>query len=290
MQRLFLAWSLLAYGIGAQTWPVRERLSFPTDFATHHPQGLLKIGPDFFLSSVDKEKKRAWIFKFRLEGEGPARKIVKVAEKDLTLEGDEYHPGGLDYDPLGQKIYTAVAKYRKDDATSTLVAISPRDLSFTKVGHVNDHIGTVAIDTEKKLIYLWNWDSLAFYSGALGGGFKVSPKQVSALQMGLQDCKYVGRSQALCSGLRPDANNVSRGFLARVTLHPQAVRITQVMPVPRVNPDGTGASQPLSKDEAKKRKDRPLTNNPLAFEAGTYYMVPHDEPHSTLFIMSASPN
>ena len=64
-------------------------------FRTFHPQGMVKIGDRFFVSSVEVHDREAatgvgHVFQFDMSGQLLA---------DLTLgEGAMYHPGGIDYD------------------------------------------------------------------------------------------------------------------------------------------------------------------------------------------------
>ena len=81
--------------------------SLPIPFPTFHPQGLVKIGDTFFLSSVevlDRDAGKGIGHLFKMDSTG--RRLA-----DLKLgEGAIYHPGGLDYD--GANIWVAVAEYR----------------------------------------------------------------------------------------------------------------------------------------------------------------------------------
>ncbi|MBI2500232.1 MAG: hypothetical protein HYW02_01915 [Deltaproteobacteria bacterium] len=80
----------------------------PLSFETYHPQGMVKIGDFFYLSSVEVVEKttqflkpegrydrttgkgRGYLFQFDQNGKLIGR---------LTLgEGASYHPGGIDYD------------------------------------------------------------------------------------------------------------------------------------------------------------------------------------------------
>ncbi len=69
--------------------------SVPIPFKTFHPQGLVKIGDTFFLSSVevlDRDAGKGIGHLFKMDSAG--RRLA-----DLKLgEGAIYHPGGLDYD------------------------------------------------------------------------------------------------------------------------------------------------------------------------------------------------
>src|SRR5262245_49285332 len=97
--------------------PVAE---IPLGFRTHHPQGMVKIGDTFFVSSVEIVKPTTRYPELRDgydrdTGEGVGH-LFKIDAKgnllaDLKLgEGAIYHPGGIDYD--GHHIWVPVAEYR----------------------------------------------------------------------------------------------------------------------------------------------------------------------------------
>src|SRR6187455_3465049 len=80
----------------------------PIGFNTFHPQGMVKIGGSFFVSSVEVHDRDAG------KGVGHLFKIdatngTLVADRTLG-EGAIYHPGGMDYD--GKDIWVPVAEYR----------------------------------------------------------------------------------------------------------------------------------------------------------------------------------
>src|SRR5260221_13354134 len=91
----------------SSTWtPVA---SLPIVFRTFRPQGMVKIGETFFVSSVEVIDRDAG------KGVGHLFKIDKAGSliTDLRLgEGARYHPGGLDYD--GANVWVPVAEYRPD--------------------------------------------------------------------------------------------------------------------------------------------------------------------------------
>ena len=100
------------------TWKLLD--SIPLKFKTYHPQGMLKVGNYFYLSSVETIKPtekyeysidgydrstgsgRGYLFKFNKKG--------KLISKVHIGEGTIFHPGGIDFD--GQNIWVSVAEYR----------------------------------------------------------------------------------------------------------------------------------------------------------------------------------
>src|SRR6476659_1603477 len=86
----------------ATTWT--RVATIPLGFQTFHPQGMVKIGDAFYVSSVDRTRMAGHLFKMDATG-----KLLA----DLPL-GDAamYHPGGIDFD--GRDIWVPVAEYRPD--------------------------------------------------------------------------------------------------------------------------------------------------------------------------------
>jgi len=102
-------------------------------FDTYHPQGLLKIGGHFIISSVqvlepvrfhphpdeqgyDRSTGRGVGHLFKVDGEG---RLIKELE---LVEGDQYHPSGIDFD--GHSIRVSLAEYRPN-SRSTLFKVDP---------------------------------------------------------------------------------------------------------------------------------------------------------------------
>ena len=89
-------------------------------FVTHHPQGMVKIGESFYVSSVEVKvppkrfsQPTDGFDRDPGAGTGHLFKIDRAGNllADLVLgEGTMYHPGGIDYD--GVNIWVPVAEYR----------------------------------------------------------------------------------------------------------------------------------------------------------------------------------
>lgn len=109
-------------------------VAIPIAFKTFHPQGMVRIGDEFYVSSVeiqtlpkklpapvDGHPYDAGIGVAHLFKIGPDGKLMA----DLILgEGSIYHPGGIDYD--GVSIWVPVAEYRPDSRRSSTQSIQPR--------------------------------------------------------------------------------------------------------------------------------------------------------------------
>ena len=191
--------------------------SFPLGFNTHHPQGLVKIGDDFYLSSVEiTTRTRPYAQPIdgydRDTGEGSGH-LFKFDRSgrllaDLRLgEGTIYHPGGIDYD--GRHIWVPVAEYRPN-SRAILYRVDPATMKGTEVLRFADHIGAVVHDVEDNTLHGVSWGSRRFYRWTLDAAGRVTngdvaPEKLRTLNpshyLDYQDCKYAGRRRMLCTGV-----------------------------------------------------------------------------------------
>jgi len=160
--RLFLALDRSA------SWQLLQEVEL--QFDTHHPQGLVRVGKDFFLSSVEiLERTR------RLDSDGasPDRTagagvghLYKFAADGKLLdsiqlgEGARYHPGGIDFD--GQWLWVSVAEYRPN-SHSLVYRVNPQTLNSELVFEFSDHLGAIAHDRESQTLVAASWGSRRFY-------------------------------------------------------------------------------------------------------------------------------
>ena len=191
-------------------------MSVPVRFRTYHPQGMVKIGDAFFVSSVEIRVPAKPLFQRaggydRDPGEGIGH-LFKIDRKgnllaDLTLgEGIVYHPGGLDYD--GRNIWVPVAEYRPD-SHSIVYRVDPETMKAIEVLRVEDHIGAVAYDTDDNTLHGVSWGSRRFYRWTVGadGRIKKDARREASRRLNTshyvdyQDCKYVGDHRMLCTGV-----------------------------------------------------------------------------------------
>jgi Family of unknown function (DUF6454) len=200
--------------------------SVPIAFRTFHPQGMVKIGEAFFVSSVEVRNRDAG------EGTGHLFRIDKTGQlvTDLRLgENAIYHPGGIDYD--GQSLWVPVAEYRPD-SRSIVYRVDPETMKATEVLRFADHIGAIVHNTDDHTLHGVSWGSRRFYRWTLGRDGKVtnagtSPEKLRTLNtshyLDYQDCKYVGDRRMLCTGVTemrppPDASPFRLGGLDLVDL------------------------------------------------------------------------
>jgi hypothetical protein len=191
--------------------------SIPVRFRTFHPQGMVRIGETFFVSSVEVKDRDAGA------GIGHLYKIDAagnlVADRALG-EGNIYHPGGLDYD--GKSIWVPVAEYRPD-SRSIVYRLDPETMKATEVLRFADHIGAIVHNTDDNTLHGVSWGSRRFYRWTLGRDGTVTngttpPERLRTFNtshyLDYQDCKYAGARRMLCTGVtemrQPSATSAFR--------------------------------------------------------------------------------
>jgi hypothetical protein len=198
--------SVLADRVTALTRNVVWKLvaSIPVRFRTFHPQGMVRIGETFFVSSVEVKDRDAG------RGIGHLYKIDAAGNlvADLPLgEGTIYHPGGIDYD--GTSIWVPVAEYRPD-SRSIIYRVDPKTMKAIEVLRFADHIGAIVHNTDDNTLHGVSWGSRRFYRWTLGRDGTVtngttSPERLRTFNtshyLDYQDCKYAGARRMLCTGV-----------------------------------------------------------------------------------------
>ena len=171
----------------------------PVKFMTHHPQGMVKIGNDFFVSSVDKIRGVGHLFKIGPDGNRLAD--IRLGENEI------YHPGGIDYD--GENIWVPVGEYRPD-SRSIVYRVNPVTMKATDVFRFAEHIGAIVHNTDDQTLHGVSWGSRRFYRWTLDPDGRVTnggtpPETLRTLNtshyLDYQDCKYAGGRRMLCTGV-----------------------------------------------------------------------------------------
>jgi hypothetical protein len=202
------------------SWRLVRRI--PLAFRTYHPQGMVRIGDTFYVSSVevtvpakrfpspqggfDRDQGEGAGHLFKVSGEGLLAGSIKLGE------GAVYHPGGIDYD--GTDIWVAVAEYRPD-SRSIVYRVNPATMTPTEVFRWSDHLGAVVHDAGARELHGISWGSRRFYRWRTDRSRRVldageAPERVRTLNsshyVDYQDCKHAGQRRMLCTGvaeLRP---------------------------------------------------------------------------------------
>lgn len=260
----------------------QQKKVVPLQFPTFHPQGMVKIGDFFFMSSVEVSKSPkngdagegiGHLFKFDSTG-------TLLAQMTLG-EGSIYHPGGIDFD--GKYIWIPVAEYRPN-SKSIIYKVDPKTLTALEMMRFDEHIGAIVHDTESNKLLGASWGSRNFYEWKLNSKGKIttnaSPEQLriknTSFYIDYQDCHYVGNSKMLCSGLQkytaPNGTVFRLGGFDLINLLDK--RPEYQVPIKLWSPSGL-----------------PMTQNPFWVESSSIvikaYFVPDDDKASTLFIYEA---
>ncbi|HTH01446.1 MAG TPA: DUF6454 family protein [Vicinamibacterales bacterium] len=213
--------------------------SIAVGFPTYHPQGMVKIGDTFYVTSVEIKVPTTRFPKpvdgyDRDPGQGIGHlfKIDRTGKllADLPLgEGTMYHPGGIDYD--GTNIWIPVAEYRPD-SRSIIYRVDPARMQAAEALRFADHIGAIVHNTDDNTLHGVSWGSRRFYRWTLDTQGKVTnadvpPDKLRVMNLShyvdYQDCKYAGGRRMLCSGVtelrqRPDAPPFRLGGLELIDL------------------------------------------------------------------------
>jgi len=208
--------------------------SVPIRFRTYHPQGMVKIGEELFVSSVEVKTPTERLAqpdgrhdRDAGEGAGHLFKIDMAGNllADLPLgEAAMYHPGGIDYD--GADIWIPVAEYRPD-SRSIVYRVDPKTMKATEVFRFADHLGALVRDVDDRALHAVSWGARRFYRWALTDDGRVAgsePRRMlnASHYLDYQDCKYAGSRRMLCTGVaemrRPDAAPFRLGGIDLVSL------------------------------------------------------------------------
>jgi hypothetical protein len=253
-------------------------------FKTFHCQGMVKIGADFWISSVeltpafasDRSSGKGHLFKMDANG--------KLLADVAIGEGSIFHPSGIDFD--GTHIWIAAAEY-KPNSHSIIYRFDPQKMALEETFRWDDHVGGVARDTETNILHGVSWGSRRFYQWPLNKAGQVRnpsivPTEAARLNhsfyIDYQDNQYLGNGEMLYTGLntykRVGKPSFSLGGIEIVDLN-KGMAVHQV---------------PIQLWSSNT--DSVMTQNPGFFEATEGnklrgYFMPDDN-ESTLFVYEAS--
>jgi hypothetical protein len=265
------------------------------DGRVFHPQGMVKVGDDFFVSSVEvtvsprrfDKTDEAGFDRTPGTGAGHVFRITRTGHiaADLVLgEGTMYHPGGMDFD--GRYLWVPVAEYRPD-SRSIVYRANPTTMRAEVVLRTADHIGAVAVDSEERILHGASWGSRRFYrwrmppvESAPASGFApiLPPRDNPSHYVDYQDCKFVGRQRMLCTGLAEFAGDTARPG----------------MPLGGLDLISLADGRPLRQIPVTIRTEagHVLTRNPSCFEATSdgllAYFMPDDD-QATIVVYRITP-
>lgn len=218
----------------------------PLQFPTYHVQGLDLTEQSYFVTSVDQEQRRGWLFEIH-------RQNANLNSKKELTDGTLIHPGGVQFD--GQYLWIPNAEYRRESRT-VIYGVDPNSLEIRRSFPVDDHIGAIASDG-KNILYGVNWDALHFYTWNFDG-VELS-KVDSPTSMAYQDIKYFA-GKLLCSGHRDDASVID-------VIDPENWTLVKRIDLPRGGWKNT------------------LSREGMTFD-GNLYFLPDDGPDSRILIFA----
>lgn len=183
-------------------WELVGRLVL--DFAADHPQGLIRVGDRWFLSTVRIPEGEPGKPDLTVAGDGYLIEVgrsgdVGVERGRLRLsEGMVYHPGGIAED--GSYLYVPVSEYRPDSSCH----IYKVDLqTFQPIGDpvaFPDHIGALSLDPERRRFYGMSWASRRIYVWDYDWNLIYANKNPIE-NVAYQDIDFMGGSTLACGGV-----------------------------------------------------------------------------------------
>ena len=259
-------------------WRLTE--SIKINFRTFHCQGMVKIGREFWVTSVEMDNSSSSnsdrsIGKghlFRMDNKGNLLEDIAIGE------GAIYHPSGIDFD--GKHIWIAVAEYRPD-SQSIIYRFDPLSGHLREMFRWKDHIGGILRDPETNMLHGISWGSRRCYSWPLKGLSKMQTagstmdmaRRNGSFYIDYQDNQYIGGQQVVYTGLSsyktPEGGRLTIGGIEVVDL--QSGFAVHQVPIELRSP-ATG---------------NVITQNPSWFEVTDLglkaYFIPDDN-DSTIFV------
>ena len=185
----------------------KEVASIPFSFPTHHCQGMVKIGEDYWVSSVEVLPEFAGD---RSHGKGYLFQVSATGQLLNSLElgeGSLYHPSGIDFD--GSHIWIALAAY-KPNSQSIIYKIDSFQRTVREVFRWEDHLGAVALNPDTQILHGASWGSSRLYQwDSKEVAKKQEPKESipytsqpnPSSYIDYQDNQYLGGGEMLYSGV-----------------------------------------------------------------------------------------
>ncbi len=176
-------------GTTAGTSWTRSVSEIALQFDAHHPQGMIKRGDYFYITSVESEPNQGHLYKVDLQG--------NLVADIVLVDGERYHPGGLDADDA--YLYTGLAEYRRD-STAQVVRIAFDTLEPEFLFEVDDHVGAAVYRPLQDEYYGVSWGSRRRMHWSAQGEVMHLDDNPSHW-VDYQDCQSVDHRYFLCSGL-----------------------------------------------------------------------------------------
>ena len=197
-------------------------------FDTYHPQGMLKVGDTFYITTVKVDRRPRYSRQGKqvsVMDEGAGKGYLMQFDADGNLlkrielcEGAIFHPGGMDFD--GRYIWVPITKYYPY-SRSLIVRVEARTHQVEKVCYVDDSIGAIIHDSDNNILVGANWDADEFLTWQLDGKLRVKDAELPAAErrhantakhLAIQDSKYIGDGKMVGFGLKSSAKGRIGGF------------------------------------------------------------------------------
>ncbi|MEY2580736.1 MAG: hypothetical protein QOE09_585 [Ilumatobacteraceae bacterium] len=160
----------------------------PLQFDSHHPQGMVRIGSTWWISTVDVVSRRGLVMAVDDRG--------NLVEETPIGDSVRYHPGGMDFD--GTAFWIPCAEYRPDSST-TVYRLQPGETPH-RAFDVDDHVGATARCGPDGDIVGWSWGSRRFYRWTVDGHLR-SARVNPGFFVDHQDCQWLDSGHLLCGGV-----------------------------------------------------------------------------------------
>ncbi len=198
------------------TWTLKSALALRFD--AYHPQGLVRRGSDWWISTVDVENRRGYIVV--ADGDGVQLERIPVGD-DLC-----YHPGGMDHD--GSAFWIASSEYRPHSSTNVYRMEEGRAPEFRFA--VADHVGAIARCGPDGDLVGWSWGSRTFNRWSIDGTL-LSTRENPSHFVDYQDCQWIDSGHIVCGGVSELALADGPGWVGGVGLM-EVTSLTMLLEVP----------------------------------------------------------
>ncbi len=159
-------------------------------FDAHHPQGMVRIGAAWWISTVDLASTKGWVLVVDTDG----------AELDRVPVGDDvrFHPGGMDFD--GEALWVPSAEYRPR-STAIVERLVPDGGSRPEVVFAHDdHVGAIVRLGPDGDLVGWTWGSRRFLRWSVDGRVLTEVRNPGQF-VDHQDGQWLRDDLVLCGGV-----------------------------------------------------------------------------------------
>jgi hypothetical protein len=190
----------------------------PLRFDAFHPQGMARVGNQWWISTVDINARRGLVLVVDAHGE--------LIESIPVGDRDRYHPGGMDFD--GTYFWIACAEYRPN-STASVYRLRPGGAP-EHMFDVDDHVGAIARCGRDGDLVGWSWGSRRFYRWSVDGRL-LAVRENPAFFIDHQDCQWIDTGHLVCGGVAEVALSSGPGWLGGIGLL-DVTDLTMVREVP----------------------------------------------------------